>query len=151
MIFGNIKNLHEYDYLPVGIKKCFEYAASNDLLGFEKGSYKIDGDNLFVNIVEYETTDVENRFWEAHKNYLDLHLMLDGKEQIDVNFIGNMEEKEFVEKDDFLPLEGDKNGHVILEKDDFLVCYPNDAHRTAVKVNNPQKIKKAIFKIIISK
>ena len=133
------------------IKKCFEYAASNNLLDFEKGSYKIDGNNLFVNIVEYETIDVENRFWEAHKNYLDLHLMLDGKEQIDVNFIGNMEEKEFVEKDDFLPLEGDKNGHVILEKDDFLICYPNDAHRTAVKVNNPKKIKKAIFKIIISK
>lgn len=151
MIFGNIKNLHEYDYLPVDIKKCFEYAASNNLLDFEKGSYKIDGNNLFVNIVEYETIDVENRFWEAHKNYLDLHLMLDGKEQIDVNFIGNMEEKEFVEKDDFLPLEGDKNGHVILEKDDFLICYPNDAHRTAVKVNNPKKIKKAIFKIIISK
>ena len=151
MIFGNIKNLHEYDYLPVDIKKCFEYAASNNLLDFEKGSYKIDGNNLFVNIVEYETIDVENRFWEAHKNYLDLHLMLDGKEQIDVNFIGNMEEKEFVEKDDFLPLEGDKNGHVILEKGDFLVCYPNDAHRTAVKVNNPKKIKKAIFKIIISK
>ena len=151
MIFGNIKNLHEYDYLPVDIKKCFEYAASNNLLDFEKGSYKIDGNNLFVNIVEYETIDVENRFWEAHKNYLDLHLMLDGKEQIDVNFIGNMEEKEFVEKDDFLPLEGDKNGHVILEKDDFLICYPNDAHRTAVKVNNLKKIKKAIFKIIISK
>ena len=151
MIFGNIKNLHEYDYLPVDIKKCFEYAASNNLLDFEKGSYKIDGNNLFVNIVEYETIDVENRFWEAHKNYLDLHLMLYGKEQIDVNFIGNMEEKEFVEKDDFLPLEGDKNGHVILEKDDFLICYPNDAHRTAVKVNNPKKIKKAIFKIIISK
>lgn len=151
MIFGNIKNLHEYDYLPVDIKKCFEYAASNNLLDFEKGSYKIDGNNLFVNIVEYETIDVENRFWEAHKNYLDLHLMLDGKEQIDVNFIGNMEEKEFVEKDDFLPLEGDKNGHVILEKDDFLICYPNDAHRTALKVNNPKKIKKAIFKIIISK
>ena len=151
MIFGNIKNLHVYDYLPVDIKKCFEYAASNNLLDFEKGSYKIDGNNLFVNIVEYETIDVENRFWEAHKNYLDLHLMLDGKEQIDVNFIGNMEEKEFVEKDDFLPLEGDKNGHVILEKDDFLICYPNDAHRTALKVNNPKKIKKAIFKIIISK
>lgn len=151
MIFGNIKNLQEYDYLLSDIKKCFEYASSNDLLNYEKGSYKIDGDDLFVNIVEYETTDVENRFWEAHRKYLDLHLMLDGQEQIDINFIGNMNEKEFVEKDDFLPLEGDKNGHVILEKDDFLICYPNDAHRTAVKVGDSQKIKKAIFKIIINK
>lgn len=151
MIFGNIKNLNEYNYLPADIKRCFEYAASNDLLNYEKGSHTIDGDNLFVNIVEYETTDVENRFWEAHRNYLDLHLILDGKEQIDVNFIENMEEKEFVEKDDFLPLEGEKNGHVILEKGDFLICYPNDAHRTAVKVEDSKKIKKAIFKIIIEK
>lgn len=151
MIFGNIKNLQEYDYLLSDIKKCFEYASSNDLLNYEKGSYKIDGDDLFVNIVEYETTDVENRFWEAHRKYLDLHLMLDGQEQIDINFIGNMKKKEFVEKDDFLPLEGDKNGHVILKKDDFLICYPNDAHRTSVKVGHSQKIKKAIFKIIINK
>ena len=151
MIFGNIKNLNEYNYLPSDIKRCFEYAASNDLLNYEKGSHvfywRHDG---FVT-VEYETTDVENRFWEAHRNYLDLHLMLDGKEQIDVNFIENMEEKEFIEKDDFLPLEGEKNGHVILEKGDFLICYPNDAHRTAVKIEDSQKIKKAIFKIIIEK
>ena len=111
MIFGNIKNLNEYNYLPSDIKRCFEYAASNDLLNYEKGSHTIDGDNLFVNIVEYE----------------------------------------FVEKDDFLPLEGEKNGHVILEKGDFLICYPNDAHRTAVKIEDSQKIKKAIFKIIIEK
>ena len=118
---------------------------------FEKGSHEIDDDKLFVNIVEYETTTEEKRFWEAHKYYLDLHLMLDGTEQIDVNFIENMEEKVFVEKDDFLPLEGEKNSHVILNNGDFLICYPNDAHRTAVKVNEPIKIKKAIFKIAISK
>ena len=77
--------------------------------------------------------------------------MLDGEEQIDVNFIDNMEKKDFVEKDDFLPLEGEKNGHVILNNGDFLICYPNDGHRTAVKVSEPKKIKKAIFKIAISK
>lgn len=34
--------------------------------------------------------------------------MLKGTEEIDVNFIDNMVQKEFVEKDDFLPLEGEK-------------------------------------------
>lgn len=151
MIFGNIKNLQEYNYLEENIKKCFEYAQNNDLLTYEKGCHKIDGDNLFVNIVEYETTDKEDRFWEAHRNYLDLHFMLSGVEQIDLNFIENMEQKEFIEKDDFLPLEGEKNSHVVLKKDDFLICYPHDGHRTAVKVNESCKIKKAIFKIAISK
>lgn len=151
MIFGNIKNLNEFDFLEDDIKRCFEYAKNNDLAGYEKGSYEIDGSNLFVNIVEYETTTPENRFWEAHRNYLDLHLMLNGTEQIDVNFINNMEQKEFVEKDDFLPLEGEKNSNVILNNGDFLICYPNDAHRTAILVEESSKIKKAIFKIIIDK
>lgn len=102
MIFGNIKNLNEFDYLKDNIKKCFEYAKANDLNTYEKGTYKIDGENLFVNIVEYTTTDSENRFWEAHRQYLDLHLMLNGIEQIDLNFIDNMEQKEFVEKGEII-------------------------------------------------
>lgn len=37
MIFGNIKNLNEFDYLKDNIKKCFEYAKANDLNTYEKG------------------------------------------------------------------------------------------------------------------
>ena len=91
MIFGNINNLKEYSFLEAKVKKCFEYAKEHDLLQYEKGSHEIDGDNLFVNIVSYTTTTPEERFWEAHKKYLDVHLMLDGTEQIDLNFIQNMQ------------------------------------------------------------
>lgn len=150
MIFGNVRDLGDYGFLPENIKRCFEYAGEHDLKGFEKGSHPIDGENLFVNIVEYETTAPENRFWEAHRQYLDLHLMLDGAEQIDVNFIDNMEQKDFVEKDDFLPCEGEPNSHVVLTDGDFLICYPKDGHRTAVAAGGKsQTIKKAIFKIRI--
>ena len=149
MVFGNIRDLKDFGYLEENVRKCFDYAREHDLLSYEKGSHPIDGDELFVNIVEYETTTPENRFWEAHRQYLDLHFMLRGPEQIDVNFIDNMEQKEFVEKDDFLPLEGDPNSHVVLNAGDFLLCYPADAHRTAVQVGAPATIKTAIFKIRI--
>ena len=87
MVFGNIRDLEDYGYLEEEILKCFAYAEKHDLMSYEKGSHEIQGDHLFVNIVEYETTETENRFWEAHRNYLDLHLMLEGKERIDINFI----------------------------------------------------------------
>ena len=149
MIFGNIQNLGEYPFLEEQIKECFNYAKEHDLMSYEKGSHEIDGDRLFVNVVEYTTTTAEERFWEAHRQYLDLHLMLRGTEQIDLNFIQNMDVKEFVEKDDFLPMDGDKNSSVILRDGDFLICYPSDGHRTAVAVDEPETIKKAIFKIRI--
>lgn len=149
MIFGNVDNLKEFSFLEDSVKKCFEYLKNHKLSVFEKGSYEIDGERLFVNVAEYETTAPENRFWEAHKDYLDVHVMLRGEEQIDVNFIGNMHLKEYVKKDDFLPMEGEKNGSVILRPGDFLVCYPNDGHRTGVAAEKLVLLKKAIFKVQI--
>lgn len=147
MIFGNIQNMREYSFLETGLLECFAYARTHNLAELEPGSYDIDGKRLFVNIVEYTTTTPENRIWEAHRKYLDLHLMLNGTEQIDLNFISNMEQKDYVANDDFLPLEGEKNSSVILKSGDFLVCYQNDGHRTAVAVGTPEKVKKAIFKL----
>lgn len=149
MIFGNIRNLDEYSFLDSRILECFTYVREHDLMTFEKGSHEIDGDRLFVNIVEYTTTIPEERFWEAHREYLDIHVMLDGPEQIDVNFIENMKEEEFQPDKDFLPLQGEANSRVVLNAGDFLVCYPHDAHRTAVKAGEAKAIKKAIFKVKI--
>lgn len=149
MIFGNQNQLSDDVFLEEKVKACFAYAKENPLVNWETGCHEIDEKRFFVNIVEYTTTTPEERFWEAHRKYLDIHVMLRGEEQIDVNFIQNMEQKEYVEQDDFLPMNGDKNGSVILREGDFLICYPWDAHRTAVLVEEPTTIKKAIFKVQI--
>lgn len=149
MIFGNIRNLDEYSFLKKRVKECFNYAKEHVLSECEPGTYEIDGKRLFVNIVEYTTTVPENRFWEAHRQYLDLHLMLQGTEQIDLGFIQNMKRKDYVEQDDFLPLEGEKNSSVVLRTGDFLLCGPSDGHRTAIAAKSPETIRKAIFKVLI--
>ena len=149
MIFGNLAHLAELSFLPENIKKCFAYWQEHALQSYEKGSYEIDGDRLFVNVVEYETTAPENRFWEAHREYLDVHVMLQGQEQIDLNFLHDMQTQEYVPAEDFVPMTGEKNGSVILRPGDFLICDPNDGHRTAVAVGAPETIKKAIFKVKI--
>ena len=136
MIFGNIQNLKEYAFLEDAVKECFDYAGSRDLKAYEKGSHEIDGKRLFVNI-------------PRHREYLDIHLMLDGTEQIDLNFIQDMDVKDYVPADDFLPMEGPKNSSVVLKSGDFLICFPSDAHRTAVAAEKSETIKKAIFKVHI--
>lgn len=149
MIFGTMKNREQFSFLERGVLECLEYAACHDLKEYDTGSHKIDGDRLFVNIVQYKTTSAEERFWEAHKDYLDIHVMLCGQEQIDTCFIHNMKIGEYVKEEDFLPMEGEKNASVILKPGDFLLCYPQDGHRTAVAVSQPEDIKKAIFKLRI--
>ncbi len=149
MIFGNIQNLREYLCMEDGIFECFNYAKENNLSAYDRGCHEIDAKRIFVNIVEYGTVKPEDRFWEAHREYLDVHLMLEGTERIDLNFIQNMDVKEYAAKDDFLSMDGEKNASVILKPGDFLVCYPTDAHRTAVAADKQENIKKAIFKVKI--
>lgn len=147
MIFGNKDFISRYNFLDKNILECFSYEFKNNLMDFDKGSHIIDGNDIFVNIVEYETKTRKERFWEAHRQYIDLHLMLSGTEIIDLNFIGNMNLKDYIEKDDFLQMDGTSNSSIILNDGDFLICYPEDAHMTAIKENNSSVIKKAIFKI----
>ena len=61
-----------------GIFKCFNYAKENELSAYDRGCHEIDAKRIFVNIVEYETVKPKDRFWEAHRQYLDVHLMLEG-------------------------------------------------------------------------
>lgn len=149
MIYGNISSFGNAAFPEGKIKQCLEYAKSENLLSFEPGTYKIEENDLFVNVVSYETKTAKERFWEAHKQYLDVHLMLDGQEQIDVGFTRNMAVRDYVEQDDFLPMDGEKQASVVMNPGDFLVCYPEDGHRTAVAVREPERIKKAIFKVRI--
>ncbi len=149
MIFGNLQQLPEYEFLEESVKKCFVYAKKHDLLSYDTGCHEIDKENLYVNIVEYRTQEREQRFFEAHRQYLDVHIMLRGEERIDLNFIQNMKKGEFVPEDDFLPLEGRAAGHAVLNAGDFLICFPSDGHMTGIQTEEPQRIKKAIFKVKI--
>ena len=67
MVFSNIHYLKDLSWLESQVRKCFDYAQTHDLLSYEKGSHPIEGDDLFVNIVEYITTNAADRFWEAHR------------------------------------------------------------------------------------
>lgn len=147
MIFGKTSNLDEYAYLEEKFKKAFDYYKDNNLLDLGPGSHPIDGDQVFVNIAHYQTTTRDQRFWEAHKDYIDLHIILAGEERIDLNFVDNMELGAYKKEDDFLAMEGEANSSLELEPGDFLICYPNDGHMTGLMVDGPAEVKKAIFKI----
>lgn len=149
MIFSNKKYLVIENY-DDKIKKAFQYLVDNDLETFEPGSYKIDGENVFVNIVHYNTKAREERFWEAHREYLDLHFVFSGNERIDLAFIDNLEFDKYVGKDDFVSMQGMMDQSIVLRKDDFLIIYPEDVHRTCVIDDKSELVKKAIFKIKIN-
>ncbi len=148
MIFGNLSQKGAAD-LSADIQKCFEYYKQNDLAAKKPGSYEIDGKRIFVNIDEYKTQSEQERFWEAHRKYIDIHILISGQEKIGIAFIENMQENSYDEAKDMLTLQGDAQASVNLKPGDFLICYPEDVHKTAMHVDLQSDVKKCIFKIKI--
>lgn len=151
MIFGKTKNPDFLEGMDAGLKEALNYIQNTDLNVLENGRHEIDGKRIFVNITEFETTAPENRFWEAHKEYYDIHVPLQGKEQMDIAFTGEMEETEFNPEKDLVKLKGEKIGEVVVHPGEYVICRPEDAHRTCVAAHGqPEKVRKAIFKVKIS-
>lgn len=128
---------------------CRSFICHNDMNSLENGSHIIDGDDVYVNILEYNTKPASEGQWEAHKKYLDLHYVISGQEIIQVSCLSSMDVFEYVEEEDYVKNSGDAESDVHMKANSLLLLFPEDAHKTAVIVDKIEKVKKAIFKIKI--
>lgn len=71
---GRIEPLH-----PL-FKRFFDYVKEHDLFHAPLGRIEVDGDRLFINNVEADLTDAATQPLEAHREYIDVHVVLDGEE-----------------------------------------------------------------------
>lgn len=147
MIYGNINYPNLYDFLAEKFLLCLDFIKQNDLASMELKTYELDGDKVFCTLQEYETVPAETKQFEAHKNYIDVHYIVEGKESIEVGFTDDMKAGEY--KPDIMFLDGEGKGSVILEEGDFLICFPEDAHKPGVSVKDASKMRKALFKVIV--
>ena len=147
MIYGNIYHERTYAFLPQRMQEALAFARSHDLTALPKGRNEIAGDDLYVNIAHYTTGERSGKIWEAHRAYIDIHVLVAGTERIDVSPMERMEMGAYEDERDFIPAEGDVSASVILRPGDFLICFPVDVHRSGVRVDAPAPLKKGIFKI----
>lgn len=148
MIIDVLNNSEKYNFLHKDFKLVFDYLKNNDLKAMACGSYKLRGDDVFFNLQEYETKPVQKL--EAHKKYIDIQVVISGCEDMGYTDISNTEVSEdYNEEKDVMFLKGEVKT-LRAENKNFLIFYPNDAHMPALAVNEPQTVKKAIFKIKVN-
>ena len=75
--------------------------------------------------------------------------MADGSEGVEIAPPGELEEFERVEANDFYAYRGQGQYRLVLSPGDFLVVFPNDAHRIKMQVSGPETVSKAVFKVRI--
>ncbi len=150
MIFGEITNpaLAGIDLSHPVWQRCWAWL-ENWKPGQELGIDKMEGDLLFANLHEYDTKEISDCKWEAHKVTIDLQVVLSGGELVDF-----LPESELVQKGDYdaekerwlyEPAESASQIHLTAGR--FAVFWPGEPHRPQIKAEGSEGVVKVVFKI----
>ncbi len=136
------------------INSAIEYVKNQKLNIIPVGKYTIDDDSYFT-LQEYETKDESLCKFESHKQFVDVHLIINGEEKINVCSLDLLTiETPYDDNNDTIiwgssKFAKHKCAEVILNCGSYVVLYPDNAHMPAVKVNGASKIRKVVIKVKI--
>ena len=80
MITGKLNDLVRYKSLSPLFEKAIEYVLTHDLINLEPGQYEIEGKDIYLMRDTYEPKPMADCFFEGHKKYADLQIVLSGEE-----------------------------------------------------------------------
>lgn len=120
--------------------------ADLDLLNLETGMHPVN-DDLYFNVIQYESTIEDQRVWESHRREYDVHYIISGEERIYHNFLDQMSLGNYDTESDWQEMTGQKASELVLLPGNVLIFDKEDAHKTGLKVTDSVMIKKIVFKI----
>ena len=151
MIKDLLKNAKTYYLLSENLKKGLVWLENTDLLNLNEGIYEIYGKKVYANVQEYKTK-IDAKY-ENHRNYIDIQVVIKGKEKVGVTNISNCTSciPYDSEKDlEFFDIKEEDNEEFLnLYEGDFLVLFPQDAHKPSIAIDTPSFVKKVVVKVSV--
>ena len=125
---------------------AMEYIRNNDLNALENGKHILDGDNLFVNIVDSQMKTPQQARLEVHDQYIDIQVPLSKAETFGVKPRTERTEPdgEFNTEKDIMFYKDPVQETVTVEKGGVITFAPETAHAPLIGEGT---IHKAIFKV----
>ena len=149
MIYAGNTDARTYRGIHPNLDLALEHITPEFLAQVGGEPTELKGRDVYVTRFTYETVPETESFFEAHKKYLDIHIMTDGSEGVELAPPGELEEFDRVEANDFYAYRGPARFKLTLSPGDFLVVFPNDAHRIKMQLNTPETVSKVVFKVRI--
>jgi len=142
MILSELQYKNRYINLHPLFGKAFTFLETDNLSQLPEGKFEIDGDDLFAIISKPGTSTEEIPKLEAHKKYIDIHYIIAGTELFGWKNLNdsNHIEGEFDFEKDYVHYNDQDFTNLLLNKNAFLVVYPEDAHSPGIKTEQLHKV-----------
>lgn len=149
MIKDLLKNSNNYKGISKNLDKGLTWLESIDLEKLQDGQYEINNKDIYASIQTYETKD--DAKYESHKKYVDIQYIINGSEKIGVTDLSNCNTcTEYNEDKDieFYDIKI-KDEYFELKTGQFMIFFPNDAHKPSISLNEKSTVKKIVVKVAI--
>lgn len=149
MIYAKNADALTYRGIHPNLDLALEHITEEGLAAVGYDRVELRGSEVYATRFTYETLPAEETYFEAHRKYLDIHIMLSGSERVEIAPPEKLTEFDRVEANDFYAYRGEGDYKLTLSPGDFLVVFPNDAHRIKMQAAGPQEVTKVVFKVKI--
>ena len=149
MIYDKLTNLGLYKGLSANLDTAIDFITSHDLKELPLGKTVVDGSNVYISVMDAKTSPVEERFYEIHKNYMDIQIDLVGVERIDIGDLTNMKIGEYNEEKDLAKVTCEDLAQCVIGSENFIICMAGEPHKPNIAVDEDTVLKKAVVKVHI--
>lgn len=148
MILDSLKNAASVLKLNPLFKQAFDFIQKNDLSKMELGKTIIDGDKLFVSVMEIDGKMLEAAKMESHVKYIDIQVVISGVETMGWAAIEHCTDalEPFNTEKDLQFFTTKPSTLITVNPGEFAIFFPEDGHAPGIG-NGP--IKKAVFKVLV--
>lgn len=144
MVLDSIANLRKYEGLCPRMAQAIHYLETTDLSALPVGHHQIDGEDVFVNIMDCSPkTRAEARI-ETHNRMLDIQVPISGPEEHGWIARQDLPQADYDEANDIAFYPGLAQTYFEVRPGQFTIYSPTDGHAPAV---TSVPVRKAIVKV----
>ena len=128
--------------------KVIAWLKTQPLQTIAPGKYPIDGDNAFAIVSQGPTKALADTKWESHHDYIDLHYVISGKEQLGEAPLATAKVTHpFDGTSDNANYDTDNGQFYTAEPGTFFLFFPENVHRAGIAASGTPQDKKLVIKI----
>lgn len=148
MIAGKIQHAYAAG-LPPAMAQALAQALAANPAQKAPGSYVLQEERLFMNVMQFATQNAQEKCAELHRDYIDIQILLEGKEQIRYGVAGSEREcGEWHKEEDYQLCKYIEAEQVLLmEPGMFAVFMPGEPHKPGCFAEKAGEIKKVVLKL----
>ena len=152
MISGNIQQLSAH-FKPEIVQPILDFLNKNNIQTMPTGKHPVAGSNgIFAIVIKTNSRDLKGHQFEAHRQNLDLHYLVSGKEVLGFTNAYALEvATPYDSSGDYLLYHYPQQySQVGLTETQFVLFYPEDAHCAQGHLQGENPILKVVFKIPVA-